>query len=1127
MKLKTYKLVSLLTLVLLLPLFSGCFEIVSVEQADTVDPGEQVSVTVKVKTDGTDENAHYGIVGLLVPNDWAVDLVHYTGDFGPDTCSFLDPGTPDAEPSDVDYWTDSLEVHYPSGENMQWMVYQANTAYASAVETGNIDLMVDFTAGATKGTFNLGYFVSNSGLDFTDPSYYSLKYQPVGVGGPMKHLLISEFVVTPTDKEFIEIYNGTGADIDLTNYYLSDALYNGDNDYINVVDGSYTAFGSDFLAKFPDGAMIADGEFLVVATDGAGFLTEYGIEADFELRGTSDTVADMVPPKEGDIGASAGLSNGGESIILFYWDGASDLVQDVDYVIWGDKAEYVDKTGVIKDGPDADTDASAYMDDTPEADQIAVSPDTPHESGKSAARQMLEEMDEVMSGGNGIGGHDETSEDLAAAFRDSDPTPGESPTAGFVNVTFLCNTAAWRDTVKAGGLVQLRGTTITEAGQSNDDASVDTLSEGTIINWGALSTMYLENAGGDYWKATFQIPAGTKMAYKFFVNAQHSTVQPGDEWEHAGWEGNITNPPGIYSGNRGLDLTNFAGSDTTMPVQFANGWKGQLDDQYERPYETQDSTFVVYVRVNMAGWEDFTPSNHVVGVRGSNMSDWGDTGEISWGKTYALNREGTSGMAGFFYSGAIHVPDEYATAGVKFKFVVHNAGNPLDEDWGNMVYNPNTEYEVTTTGVDTTIHWKWFDNLAPKQAEHPDEIIVNYVVDMKNAVANRGFTLGDTLQVRMGYNQSADERYDLYLKRQGSGTIYAGSDTVQSMIDREMYYQYYSEINGVQYREIYFNFEYEDKASNNAERREFLPDTNVVTILDTLNSVSAGRRMPLFRSVEIIAQDSIAVTLTCDVRPAIYQVLMGDTLVDIQGNNSVMEADSVMAWGVAVNGPLTGGWSSAGGDWGRHLMDLDHKALHDDGLNGDAVAGDSIFSIQFMMYKDSTTQTNGPSNIVGQEFKFGIGGGDNEGGYGNNHIVNVDDSEAEVVIDAQFGSIDPLFYWAWDYDNRRPNVSVDVDETAVDLKPVTYKLEQNYPNPFNPTTTINYAIPRASEVTLKVFNMMGQEVKTLVSKKQNAGIHQVQWDGTNNSGTLVSTGLYMYRIEAGDFVKIKKMMLIK
>ncbi|MBN2008873.1 lamin tail domain-containing protein [candidate division KSB1 bacterium] len=938
------------------------------------------------------------------------------------------------------------------------------------------------------------------------------------------HLLVTEFVVSPTEGEFVEIYNGTGATVELTNYYLTDDCLNGNNDYINLVDGSATISTSDFIAKFPDGAMIEDGQYLTIATDGAGFNTTYGKDADFELRGTSATTTDMVSPFTGAIGSSAGLTNAGEVIVLLNWDGASDLVKDVDIALWGDKEEAVDKTGVTKDGPDADTIASAYLNDTPAVDQKVVNSGLPHAIGKSVARTSLMEIDEISSGGNGITGHDETSEDVATAFAEADPTPGAAY-VGFVNVTFICNTAAWRDTVSGDySLVQLRGTTITAAGQSSDDASVDTLSPGTIINWGALSSMYLREVSGDYWMGTFRMPAGTKMAYKFFVNANHDTVAPGDEWEHAGWESNVVEPPGIYSNNRGLDLTGFMGTDTILPVQFANGWKGQIQ-QYETPYTTEEGSFVLWARVNMMGWEDFDPENQTIGVRGSNMVDWGETGNISWGKTLELTREGTSGMAGNFYSGAIRVPDSYATAGVQFKVVVHHKGNPLDEDWGNMIYNPNTQYNITTVGNDTTIQYKWFDNLRPRAVEHPDQIIVNYMVDLKDAVANRGFTLGDTLQVRMGYEQSAAQRYDKYLKRQGAGTIYTGKDTIQAMIGRDLFYQYYSVIKGTEYREVYFNFDYPDPSVTAAEKRQIIPEAAELNISDVGESLVDPRRMPLFRSVEVIAQDSILVTLECDARPAIYQLLEGDTLSDIQGQLVVTNPDTVLAWGVAVNGPLTGGWSSTGGDWGRHLMDIANKAMHDDGTHGDAVAGDSIFTIQFTIYKDSTTQVNGPSNIIGQEFKFGIGGGDNESGYGNNHIVNVDDSQNHYTIQAQFGSIAPKKYWAWDFDNHRPMGASSVNNIA--NLPTQYRLEQNYPNPFNPSTHIKYSLKESGLVTLKIYNVVGQHVRTLVNQPLTAGFHTAVWDGKDLHGSTVSSGIYFYEIKAGEFAKVRKMMLLR
>jgi hypothetical protein len=98
-------------------------------------------------------------------------------------------------------------------------------------------------------------------------------------------------------------------------------------------------------------------------------------------------------------------------------------------------------------------------------------------------------------------------------------------------------------------------------------------------------------------------------------------------------------------------------------------------------------------------------------------------------------------------------------------------------------------------------------------------------------------------------------------------------------------------------------------------------------------------------------------------------------------------------------------------------------------------------------------------------------------------------------------------------------VGVEENETG---HPSEYALYQNYPNPFNPTTNIEYEIPAAGFVTLKVYNMLGQEVATVVNEERDAGSYQVQFDGTG-----LSSGVYFYRIQAGDFVDAKKLLLIK
>jgi hypothetical protein len=88
--------------------------------------------------------------------------------------------------------------------------------------------------------------------------------------------------------------------------------------------------------------------------------------------------------------------------------------------------------------------------------------------------------------------------------------------------------------------------------------------------------------------------------------------------------------------------------------------------------------------------------------------------------------------------------------------------------------------------------------------------------------------------------------------------------------------------------------------------------------------------------------------------------------------------------------------------------------------------------------------------------------------------------------------------------------------------PATYSLSQNYPNPFNPTTNIKYSITKESQVTLKVFDVLGREVENLVNQKQAAGSYEV-----NFNASKLSSGIYIYRIKAGDFVQSMKMILIK
>jgi hypothetical protein len=186
--------------------------------------------------------------------------------------------------------------------------------------------------------------------------------------------------------------------------------------------------------------------------------------------------------------------------------------------------------------------------------------------------------------------------------------------------------------------------------------------------------------------------------------------------------------------------------------------------------------------------------------------------------------------------------------------------------------------------------------------------------------------------------------------------------------------------------------------------------------------------------------------------------------------------------------------------------------MYDDGqsAHGDLVAGDNIWSI-ILTFKQSD---NVARNI---EYKYGavftgvdtLNGGvspvDNEAGYALNHKLLLDDvTGTQIVADVFGGQV------------------VSVQELPSSGIPETYSLSQNYPNPFNPSTNIQYSIPKSGHVSLKVYNLLGQEVATLVEGTQNAGTYVATFDASR-----MSSGIYFYRLMSGGFVEVRKMLLLK
>jgi hypothetical protein len=100
--------------------------------------------------------------------------------------------------------------------------------------------------------------------------------------------------------------------------------------------------------------------------------------------------------------------------------------------------------------------------------------------------------------------------------------------------------------------------------------------------------------------------------------------------------------------------------------------------------------------------------------------------------------------------------------------------------------------------------------------------------------------------------------------------------------------------------------------------------------------------------------------------------------------------------------------------------------------------------------------------------------------------------------------------------------SVGVEPGVTSAGPLKYELVQNYPNPFNPTTEINYRLPVASNVNLAVFDLLGRQVSVLVDERKDAGNHSVRFDASR-----LASGMYVYRLRAGDFVQTRKLLLLR
>ena len=163
--------------------------------------------------------------------------------------------------------------------------------------------------------------------------------------------------------------------------------------------------------------------------------------------------------------------------------------------------------------------------------------------------------------------------------------------------------------------------------------------------------------------------------------------------------------------------------------------------------------------------------------------------------------------------------------------------------------------------------------------------------------------------------------------------------------------------------------------------------------------------------------------------------------------------------------------------------------------------------------------------------------------------VPIDNNTAKAISNNEIGAEDPGLrsnmtgFWYFEtitgnvkkivsIKNKNTSQKLIIDATSLDIAdnsaiPTEFKLHENYPNPFNPSTNIKFDIPENGLVSLIVYDLMGHKVTELVNTNMNSGFHNVSWNGTDNFGNTVSTGVYIYQLKTGNYSNTQKMLFIK
>lgn len=397
---------------------------------------------------------------------------------------------------------------------------------------------------------------------------------------------------------------------------------------------------------------------------------------------------------------------------------------------------------------------------------------------------------------------------------------------------------------------------------------------------------------------------------------------------------------------------------------------------------------------------------------------------------------------------------------LEFKFVINSTG------WESV---PNRTYTVPSG---SSVYHAYYDN--DSVYSEPKQIEVTFKCNMEfEKVSGRFDPSTDTLTVRGDFN--------------GWGS----SDIMQIGIDPNVYEFTYFDTLGLG-ESVNYKFAYMGTAGTTWESG----DNRLLTITQEDYDNGSASAYRTFNDLTLATITNAA----CTIKFVTYM----EGAINALTGTPFGTIDNVVLAG--ANPPLR--WPGAG--WPTSDSNL-VLLMYDDGTNGDITAGDNYWTLEV---------TFPPYSPLAVEYKHGANwgdivnttGNDNENSVGTNHHINLDPHMLSATVIDSFGVMGT---------HELQDVVLGIKEISSNT-PENYSLLQNYPNPFNPSTMIRFSLKETGIVSLKVYNVLGQLVTTLVNEQKSAGTYEYSFDASN-----MSSGIYFYTIKAGDFTATRKMILMK